>query len=211
MHPRTSVYLALRALTVFLLVSLGENTGQAAAVRAPKLAKSACVVTFPGDEKIDCYLLTVPENRTRETSNVIHLPVIIFRSRSRAPRPDPVIFTAGGPGASSLSAFSSGKTIRLLDERDFVVFEQRGTKSARPSLDCPEVDAEHENSFLLGLAVQADEANELDAARACFHRLTRSDIDLGGYNNAESAQDIIDLRRLLGVKSWNLYGLSCST
>ncbi len=189
-------------------LSFGRASG---ALTTPTLVKSACAVNLPKDEKIDCYLLGVPENRLRNNSNVIHLPIIVFRSRSATPRSDPVIFTAGGPGASSLEAFSSGKTIRLLDERDFIVFEQRGTKYAQPNLDCAEVDAEHESSFLSGLSTQADETKELEAARACFHRLTRSGIDLAGYNNAEIAQDIIDLRQLLGIKSWNLYGLSYST
>ncbi len=185
--------------------------GAPAALATPTLVKSVCALHLPSDEKIDCYLLAVPENRSQKGSNLIRLPVIVFRSRSATPRPDPVIFTAGGPGASSLGAFSSGKTIRLLDQRDFIVFEQRGTKYAQPSLDCPEVDAEHESSFLSGLGTRADETRELEAARACFHRLTRTGIDLAGYNNREIAQDIIDLRTLLGVKSWNLYGLSYST
>jgi pimeloyl-ACP methyl ester carboxylesterase len=212
MHRRTSAPLISCALVVVLLGLLGPGIGRAAAARAiPTLVRSACVVSLPSDERIDCYLLTVPENRTRDGSNMIHLPVIVFRSRGASPRPDPVIFTAGGPGASSLGAFSSGKTIRLLEERDFIVFEQRGTKYAQPSLDCAEVDVEHESSFLSGLGVHADEAKELDAARACFHRLTSSGIDLAGYNNAEIAEDMIDLRQLLGIKSWNLYGLSYST
>ena len=101
--------------------------------------------------------------------------------------------------------------MRILDDRDFIVFEQRGTKYARPNLDCPEVDSEHERAFLLGLDVRADRAQELDAAKKCFHRLVDSGIDLAGYNNAEIAQDLVDLRRLLRIKVWNLYGLSYST
>jgi pimeloyl-ACP methyl ester carboxylesterase len=201
-----------RAFLALLLGLPSPAVGAApAALATPTLVKSVCAVRLPSDEKIDCYLLSVPENRSREGSNPIHLPVIVFRSRSATPRPDPVIFTAGGPGASSLGAFSSGKTIRLLYQRDFIVFEQRGTKYAQPSLDCPDVDAERESSFLSGLGTRADETKELEAARACFHRLTGSGIDLAGYNNREIAQDIIDLRNLLGVKSWNLYGLSYST
>ena len=199
------------ALAAFLFEPLGAIASAAAAPAVPALERSACAVSLPSDERIDCYLLTVPENRMRSGSNLIRLPIIVFRSRSASPRPDPVLFTAGGPGASSLGAFSSGKTIRLLDERDLIVFEQRGTKYAQPNLDCPEVDAEHESSFLSGLAAQRDAADELAAARACFYRLTGSGIDLAGYNNAEIAQDIVSLRGLLGIKSWNLYGLSYST
>lgn len=211
-HPKPiPTLLIFFAIVVFAFEPLGAIASAAAAPAVPALERSACAVSLPSDERIDCYLLTVPENRMRSGSNLIRLPIIVFRSRSASPRPDPVLFTAGGPGASSLGAFSSGKTIRLLDERDLIVFEQRGTKYAQPNLDCPEVDAEHESSFLSGLAAQRDAADELAAARACFYRLTGSGIDLAGYNNAEIAQDIVSLRGLLGIKSWNLYGLSYST
>ncbi len=211
MNRRIRPYLISSPLLVFLVWLSNVAIGGVDASTAPHLVKAPCAVNLPNDEKIDCYSLTVLENRTRSDSNLLHLPVIVFRSRSAAPRPDPVLFTAGGPGASSLGAFPSGKTIRLLDQRDLIVFEQRGTKYAQPSLDCPEVDAEHEKSFLYGLSVLADEAQELDAARACFRRLTGSGIDLSGYNNAEIAHDIVDLRHLLKIESWNLYGLSYST
>ena len=98
------------ALAAFLFELLDPVIDRAAVAPAiPNLAKSACAVSLPRDERIDCYLLTVPENRTRAGSNLIHLPVIVFRSRSAAPRPDPIIFTAGGPGASSLVLFILAK------------------------------------------------------------------------------------------------------
>jgi pimeloyl-ACP methyl ester carboxylesterase len=36
-------------------------------------------------------------------------------------------------------------------------------------------------------------------------------VDLGAYNSTESAADMNDLRDLLGIKKWNLYGISYST
>ncbi len=199
-------------VTAVLTLLLATIAGRAASAPVvPTLVRADCATRLPSDERIDCYLLSVPENRARVGSSTIQLPVIVFRSRSAAPQPDPIVFTAGGPGASSLAAFPSGKTIRLLDKRDFIVFEQRGTKYARPNLDCPEVDLEHERAFVSGPSVRADQDQELDAARTCFQRLTNSGIDLTGYNNAEIAQDLVDLRRLLGISAWNLYGLSYST
>jgi pimeloyl-ACP methyl ester carboxylesterase len=199
---------------VIAALTLLSSTVAGRAVSLPlvsTLDRTACAIRLPSDERIDCYLLNVPQNRARGDSKIVQLPVIVFRSRNSEPKPDPVVFTAGGPGASSLGAFPSGKTMRILDDRDFIVFEQRGTKYARPNLDCPEVDSEHERAFLLGLDVRADRAQELDAAKKCFHRLVDSGIDLAEYNNAEIAQDLVDLRRLLRIKVWNLYGLSYST
>jgi hypothetical protein len=65
--------------------------------------------------------------------------VAILHSRSNHPKPDPLVYTAGGPGGSSLQVAQYGGYYRYLDERDMIVFEQRGTRYAQPCLACPEV------------------------------------------------------------------------
>ena len=154
--------------------------------------------------------MNVPENRARGDSKIVQLPVIVFRSRNSEPKPDPVVFTAGGPEQVPSALFPPGKlcgswTIGILLCSSSVepntrgqIWIARGRFGARAR-------------FLLGLDVRADRAQELDAAKKCFHRLVDSGIDLAGYNNAEIAQDLVDLRRLLRIKVWNLYGLSYST
>jgi len=105
----------------------------------PRFERAACPVEVAPDERIDCGALFVPENRDKTGSRAIRLPVMIFRSRSASPAPDPLVFITGGPGNSSVAGRRSGKEIPFLDDRDFIVLEQRGTRYAQPSLECPEI------------------------------------------------------------------------
>jgi pimeloyl-ACP methyl ester carboxylesterase len=50
-----------------------------------------------------------------------------------------------------------------------------------------------------------------DAAARCREQLTKQGVDLSAYSTQASADDLEDLRRVLGYKSWNLYGVSYST
>lgn len=143
--------------------------------------------------------LTVPENRSDPNSSTIDLPVYIFKSRSNQPKPDPVIYTVGGPGSSSMNAAGYMKYYKYLDDRDFILFEQRGTYYSKPSLDCPEWEKRKKGY------------NSVDAARDCKERLVQEGIDLNGYRTTEIAADMEDLRKLLGIKQWNLLTISYST
>ncbi|HYF63306.1 MAG TPA: hypothetical protein VD886_10865, partial [Herpetosiphonaceae bacterium] len=62
----------------------------------------ACPVALPAGAAITCGYLSVPERRDRADSPTIRLPYLVIKSRSAAPAPDPIVYTSGGPGASSL-------------------------------------------------------------------------------------------------------------
>jgi pimeloyl-ACP methyl ester carboxylesterase len=49
------------------------------------------------------------------------------------------------------------------------------------------------------------------AAGECRRALVASGADLGGYTSEAAADDVEDLRKALGIRRWNLYGLSYST
>src|SRR5689334_4811173 len=52
--------------------------------------------------KTQCGYLVVPENRKNPLSRMIRLPFIIVKSKNPNKKKDPVLFTSGGPGNSSL-------------------------------------------------------------------------------------------------------------
>ncbi|MEO6390441.1 MAG: alpha/beta hydrolase [Pyrinomonadaceae bacterium] len=212
--------LLLCVSTVFFQPYL-RNSGCAPASQAllsrqmtvvPRFEPGECAFPTPDPEKdkVRCGYLVVPENRTRSNSRPIRLPVIIQKSNSATPAPDPILRTLGGPGASSLKIVRGRRSSPWLDRRDVVIFEQRGTALAQPSLDCPEVDAANLASNRANLDRKAATQREVAAAKVCHDRLVNSGVDLSGYNSAESAADIEDLRRVLGYEQWNLYGVSYS-
>lgn len=164
--------------------------------------------------RVDCGYLVVPENRSRPDSPIIRLAVNIYRSWGQNPQPDPVIHLAGGPGSSSLGTstymISTGFD-RVLESRDLIFIDQRGTGFSQPQVNCPE--REQIAPVLLEGSLLPDEslAMILDSFARCRDRLRLEGIDLAMYNSSESAADIDDLRRALGYEWVNLYGDSYGT
>lgn len=176
----------------------------------PRFETSDCAVQIPAGEKVVCGYLVAAEDRSLKAGRTIRLPVIILKSDSPRPQPDPVLRTFGGPGSSSLRMVGGRRFSPWLKDRDLIIFEQRGTRYAQPALECPEVNEANISSVKQNLDAKTARAKEVRAARACYERLTKQGINLSAYNSVESAADIEDLRRVLKLDKINLYGVSYS-
>lgn len=144
----------------------------------------------------------MPNGRT------IELAVAVLHSHSANPAPDPVIFLAGGPGQSALLGIAellAASWIR--DDRDLIVFDQRGSGYSTPSLQCPETEYAAYGSW--ETAQEAIDA-QIRQTMVCRDRLVAAGIDLAAYDAVASAKDV-QLRRALGHEQWNLYGISYGT
>lgn len=177
----------------------------------PRIERGECAVPIPANEKAECGYLIVYEDRRANKDRTIRLPFITMKSESANPLPDPILYTSGGPGSSSLGQVRNRRYIPYLKNRDYILFEQRGTKYAQPSLQCPEVNDARLYAAKRNLTKSDSVKAELEAVRACREKLQSSGVNLSAYNSAASAADIEDLRRLLGYEKWNLYGISYST
>ena len=180
----------------------------------PLFESAPCAFPVPSGTNPECGYLIVPENRLRVDSPWIRLHVAIFRSRLGQSVPDPVVHLAGGPGSSSLDVagymFSQGLDA-ILDQRDFVLFDQRGTGYSQPRLDCPERASVTGVLLEQGLTSPGFDQIILDAFRRCRDRLAGQGIDLSAYHSAASASDLDDLRIVLGYETLNLYAVSYGT
>ena len=155
--------------------------------------------------------LEVLENRKDPKSGTIEIPVYIFRSRSSNPKKDPIIYTVGGPGSTTMPTAQYMNYYKYLDDRDFILVEQRGNYYAKPHLDCPEwSQAIYESNQANFDASKYDELFE-QAAKSCKERLEKMGIDLNGYNTNEIAADINDLVTVLKLEEYNLLTISYST
>lgn len=157
----------------------------------------------------ECGYLTVPENRDRPNSRSIRIPVARLRAQSSTPKPDPIVFLAGGPGGSGLLEQSAASGWNA--ERDVIFISQRGTLKAEPFLSCPEIDEFTKRSTHLVMAEPATSEASAAATRACRDRLAGDGWDLAAYNTTENAADVADLRVALGIDEWNVYGVSYGT
>lgn len=185
---------------------------------APASAPSSFVVSNKPPVKVDAKktpftfgYLDVPENRENPTGRTIKLPVYIFKSRSASPAPDPVLYTVGGPGSSSMNAARYMRAYAYLEDRDLILFEQRGTQYAQPHLACPEWSKAMEEINRQSVERKETAAYYTGAAAGCSDRLREQGIDLNAYNTREIAADIEDLRKALNIDRLNLLTISYST
>lgn len=195
----------LAKLPVIVAVMMIATAAHASGAKrpAPRFEKAECAVKVMPGERIECGVLYVPENRRKTRSRTISLPVMIFRSTAATPAADPVVYLPGGPGLSSIDGRTTGKGNPFLMERDLILLEGRGNAFARPSLACPDINVLR--------AQNADPARQTEAVARCRAALVASGVDLDGYTSAEAADDLDALRRLLGIRQWNLIGFSYGT
>lgn len=192
----------------------------ASPVAAPTLAyqpvfePAPCAFPVPSGYDPECGYLVVPEDRARPDSPFIRLHLAIFRGRPGTTLPDPVVHLAGGPGSSSLevAGYLLGRGLdAVLAQRDLILFDQRGTGSSQPRLDCPERASITPTLLDGSLSAEQARAAVVDAFRRCRERLAAGGIDLTAYNSAASAADLDDLRLALGFETLNLYAVSYGT
>jgi pimeloyl-ACP methyl ester carboxylesterase len=206
-------------LLVFLISACGnaenlpDQTGESL-LPVPRFEShggdEAFPVTVPGSYRSEKGYLIVLEDRSRPTGPTLRLPVVVVKSSAEKSAEGPVLYLAGGPGSGGMSAAAYPGAYPFLRQRDFVVFAQRGTRHAQPALECPEYDEARGQWY--PDETTAERVDRLViAAQACRARLEGSGVDLGAYHTAASAADVEDLRRVLGITQWTLYGVSYGT
>ncbi|MBO9658803.1 MAG: alpha/beta fold hydrolase, partial [Chitinophagaceae bacterium] len=95
----------------------------------------------------------------------------------------------------------------LIETRDCIAFEQRGTKYAIPYLRNTELDSAWHEAYRYNLSI---DSMTIVGTKRYKQQLDKRGIDLSGYNSAETVADIVDLLKLLQIDSVNLSGGSYS-
>ncbi len=164
--------------------------------------------------EMECGYLIVPEDRANPEGATVKLHVVIIKSTSPDPKPDPVIYISGGGGANHLDNYlrymRDGGT-EIIKERDYIMYNQRGAKYSVPYLFCP--GQTRLNWRLAEEQVSAEERKSslVDFYMNCHDNLIAEGIDLETYSTATNAADLNDLRIALGYEQVNLYGTSYGT
>ena len=153
---------------------------------------------------------TVLENRASGSPRTIELAFVRIPTTAEKPGA-PILWLSGGPGASATADLQTPALELFLELRrlaDVIVLDQRGTGLSIPRLDCP-------GTVRLPLEVAIDRQHLIDslerAASACAERWRAEGADLSAYNVRESAEDIEDLRKVLGAGKLRLIAGSWGT
>ena len=174
----------------------------------PTIEPCACQVKVDSSFKTRCAYLIVPENREKENSKLIKLPFIIVESKNPDKKKDPLLYTSGGPGNSSLGWAAGGITkSTTIQTRDCIAFEQRGTRFAIPYIRSYELDTAIKESYRKNLN---KDSMVIEGIKRYRKTLEARGVDLAGYNTYETVQDIHDLLDVLHIDSVNLSGGSYS-
>ncbi|MFI7627824.1 alpha/beta fold hydrolase [Microbispora rosea] len=178
------------------------------AAEAPPVEEHPCPVAVPSGTT--CGYLLVPERRDVPNSRTIKVGYAVHRaSQAAGQAADPVVYMSGGPGSASLQL--TGFLSQMFPGRDVVVLEQRGGRYSEPRLSCPEIVRGVVDTLTTPGPTSAETAPLARQALACQSRLEAQHVDLRGYQTAEIASDIVDLRAALGYPQWYLFGVSYST
>ena len=181
---------------------------------APVFEPAPCRFHKPPGFDLECGDLVIPEDRSQPDGAQVRLHVAIFRSRSEDPKPDPLIYLTGGGGGNELDT-----TVRYLDdgndailnERDFIMYNQRGAKYANPHLPCEGYAEFMAELAPMNLPREEAEAKEVEFLLACRDSFLDRGINLNMYNTAVNAADLDDLRIALDYDEINIYGTSYGT
>jgi pimeloyl-ACP methyl ester carboxylesterase len=158
--------------------------------------------------KASCGYLVVLENHSRPTGRTVRLLVAKYPARSPEKRADPVVYLAGGPGDIAPLDVNGLIAADFIRDRDILVVSQRGTMFSEPALTCKSIDNFARELLGMRFYSEATERAHLAATEACHRELAATGADLGAYNSTESAADFADLRKVLGIAIWNVYGTS---
>jgi len=164
------------------------------------------------DYRYDCGYVVVPENRAVTGGRGVKLGFLRLQARKKTSEP-PLFMLSGGPGGSLITPalfnlFQPEFLGRILDRRDVVVLDQRGTRHTLPHLDCPDFHALSWNKYHQRLGAEAGIALERRVLERCVEGFRRQGIDLTQYNSVALAADVNDARRALGYDRIFYYGAS---
>lgn len=182
------------AIAGSLLTGLAFLTACASArPSAPAWLRPCRVPGVPFEARCGTY--EVREDRTARAGRTIPLYLVVLPARGPRPASDPVFYLEGGPGIPATEA-AAGLVEDLgpvLEDRDIVLIDQRGTGRSNP-LDCS-----------LGASPAAlFTPEDLRACRAALERKA----DLTRYTTLDAVEDLDEVRRALGLGPVNLIGAS---
>lgn len=198
----------MRMLLVLFIACFIQNVySQGKPAYIPQIESCACAVKVDSNYSHQCGYLIVPENRKKANGKLVKLPFIIAKSNNPNKRKDPLLFTAGGPGGSSLGWITGVGKRSIINDRDCIAFEQRGTWFAVPNLWSSELSDATRKSYRKNLS---KDSMVIEGVKQYKKALEKKGIDLTGYNTDETVADIHDLLRVLQIDSVNLLGGSYS-
>jgi len=203
--------IALSSTIMILIAGLGLVTAQESVDQAGDFEPHDCPFPIPGDfeegDDVYCGTVIVPQSHEEFAFGTFEIGVSVFKSTSANPAPDPLLMNTGGPGGSTAiqitPLLTSSLGEQVLQERDIVLMEVRGSQYTNPYLFC---DPLFEN-----LRLNSDAQIIIEAAQSCQVDWESQGIRLDTFNSLEIVSDMVMTIDALGYETFNYYGVSYGT
>lgn len=150
---------------------------------------------------------SVPESRNVQSSRLIDLYFVRFKSTNPNPG-NPIVYLSGGPGGQGIATAKGPRFelfMALREVADVIAFDQRGTGLSNQIPPCNE-QAKLSLSKPGEFDVYISKMKE--ATAKCMSFWKSKNVQLEGYTTVESSNDLEDLRKKLGASKLNLWGIS---
>lgn len=200
-----------RTITPLLAGAIGLGTVAARADdrRIGQVRFTACDIG--GQQRAEaieayCTKFEVAEDPAHPEGRKIRLNVALVPARSAKPKPDLLVFLAGGPGQSAVETFDQVQPAfrKLLRDRHVLLVDQRGTGESN-RLACPRPGQDE------AFDEAAPTPERLRAlAQACLDGV-KDRADPRFYTTTDAIRDLETLRAALGKPQYNLVGGSYGT
>lgn len=158
-----------------------------------------------------CAPFTVPENRDDPNGRQITLKLAVVRATAQVAEPDMLVYLAGGPGqaATETAAPVVAALQPLLDHRNLLLLDQRGTGDSNP-LSCKAARDVVSKSDPAGDADDNDPAKIRAEVTDCLKQV-QTHADPRFYTTTIATEDLEAVRKALGSPSFDLVGISYGT
>jgi len=154
--------------------------------------------------RANCGTYQVYENRVSRKGRKISLKIVVLPATGSKREPDPFVYIPGGPGSSATeeAPFIAEEFGKILEHRDLLFVDQRGTGGSHP-LNCQLYKPADPQSYL-GYFFP------LEDVRKCREQLEQQ-ADLKLYTTSIAMDDLDEVRAALGYERLNLLGTSYGT
>lgn len=195
------------ALSVGLLLPAPMLTAQAPTLH---LVPDRFRLADGSDLAVERGTFLVPEDRGDPRSRRIEIGFVRFRSTN--PHPGrPIVYLAGGPGGSGPATARGPRQPIFLALRavaDVIALDQRGVGLSN---HIPPCTARRRFDPAVTLSETTLTAYYRETLADCVGRWRAAGVAVNGYTTNQSADDIDDLRRALGVRQVDLWAISYGT
>lgn len=194
----------------FAIVAFAMIAAAPAAAGPLKIEPASFKLADGSELPVERGTFSVPEDRLDPRSRRIDIGFIRFKSTSANPGA-PIVYLAGGPGGSGVATARGPRQPIFLALRavaDVIALDQRGIGLSN---HIPPCTAKRKLDPAAVLSEESLTAYHRETLERCLGEWRAAGVAVNGYTTEQNADDLDDLRKALGARKIDLWGISYGT